>query len=117
RAEPPRRDLPLPSKQLEDPPGLAFAPPPHGVVFAGLDRPGGEPLRRFADQGMSAVSLAGAFEPRGKVDGVTDHRVAAGLLGTDVADHHLACSDTDANGEFWKPATQAHQVRQLDLEG
>ena len=81
-----------------------------------LNRAGGEPLCRLADQYPRAVGLAGAFETGREVHGVSDHRVAAGLLRADIADHDFAGRDADSDVDLRQAAPHAYEIGQLGLE-
>ena len=106
----------MPPEQFENALRLGPADDQHRVDLTHFYRAGGEPLRRLADQYPRAVGLAGAFETGREVHGIADHRVAAGLLRPDIADHDFAGRDADPDVDTRQAAPHADEVGQLALE-
>src|SRR5215468_7049458 len=56
--------------------------------------------RRFAEDEIDAIGLAGALEPRGEIHGIPKHRVLHALVRAHIADAALPGVDADADPEW-----------------
>ena len=88
---------------LEDRHGLALALHGHraqrtDIILPFQQRPG-----RLADDDPGAVLLVQRLEPGAQVHRVADHGVAHDRVGADVAGHHLAAVDADADVQARPP--------------
>jgi hypothetical protein len=86
-----------PCEHLEDPDGLPLALDPDDVDLAADEAPAQGLLRRLGDQELTAVLLGRPLQAGGEVHVVADHRVVHPLLRPDVAAHHLAGGQPDAD--------------------
>src|SRR6266700_3418593 len=58
-----------------------------------------EQRRRFAEDEIEAIGLAGPFQARGQVHGVAQHRVLHALVRAHIADAALAGVDADTDAD------------------
>jgi hypothetical protein len=69
-----------------------------------------------ADQHARAADLIGAFEARRQIHSIADHRIVAGLLRADTANHNIASRDANAYAVLRETTLEAGEVGQLDTK-
>ncbi|KTW19228.1 hypothetical protein NS341_13485, partial [Staphylococcus xylosus] len=86
------------------------------VDLAQLDGRGAGRGGGLRDQAAAAVELVGAFQPRGEVHGIAEHRVAHHEFGADAADQRFAGGDADPDVAVGRDRAHAEQLGQILAE-